>query len=441
MSFFKKPGFSFSAFFRSSFPLDFYLNSKYLFRWLGLALLVGVMAGSASALFLVLLDLATSYRETHPLIIWLLPAGGFLVGWVYHQWGREAEGGNNLLLQAIQTPSSKKIPLVMAPLVLVATVLTHMVGGSAGREGTAVQMGGALADQLTTVFKLRPRDRKMLLICGVSAGFASVFGTPLAGAVFALEVFLLGQLRYNALLPSFLAAIIADAVTSAWGVGHTLYPVVEVPSMTVWTLGATLLAGICFALAARLFSVASHAVGNTFKKHVAYPPLRPVVGGLVLALVIWSLGTTKYIGLGIPTILASFSTQLPSHDFLVKLALTAFTLGCGFKGGEVTPLFFIGATLGNTLFPWLPLPLELLAALGFVAVFAGAANTPLACLLMAMELFGGSIGLYAGLACAVAYLFSGHTGIYGAQVVENSKHPYYAREAGIRLAAIKRRLF
>ncbi|WP_210464760.1 voltage-gated chloride channel family protein [Rufibacter roseolus] len=441
MTFFKKPVFSFSSFSGRSFPLDFFINSKYLFRWLGLALLVGIMAGSASALFLVLLDWVTHYRETHTWIIWLLPVGGFLVGYAYHKWGREAEGGNNLLLQSIQTPSSNKIPLVMAPLVLFGTVLTHLVGGSAGREGTAVQMGGALADQLSPIFRLRPRDRKMILICGVSAGFASVFGTPLAGAVFALEVFLLGQLRYNALLPSFLAAIIANAVTSAWGVGHTVYPVVEVPPMTVWTLSATLLAGICFALAARLFSLASHAVGSTFRKYVSYPPLQPVLGGVILAVVIWALGTTKYIGLGIPTILASFSTPLPTYDFLLKLALTAFTLGCGFKGGEVTPLFFIGATLGNALFPWLPLPLELLAAMGFVAVFAGAANTPLACLLMAMELFGGSCGLYAGLACVVAYLFSGHTGIYGAQVVENSKHPYYAREAGTRLAGIKRRLF
>ncbi|MBC3541690.1 voltage-gated chloride channel family protein [Rufibacter sediminis] len=438
---FPKKRFPDSFFARTSFLLDVTLNFNYLFRWSGLALLVGALAGSASALFLVLLDWATEYRESHLWIIALLPVGGLLVGWMYHRWGQEAQAGNNLLLQSIQTPSTKRIPWIMAPLVLIATVLTHLVGGSAGREGTAVQMGGAMADQLTPLFKLRPRDRKMLLICGVSAGFASVFGTPLAGAVFALEVFLLGQLRYNALVPSFLAAVVAHAVTTAWGVGHTQYPVVAAPALTFWTVGATLVAGISFALAARLFSWASHAVGDTFRKYIAYPPLRPVVGGAILALLIWLLGTTKYIGLGIPTIVASFAGPLPSYDFLLKLFLTALTLGCGFKGGEVTPLFFIGATLGNALFPWLPLPLEVLAAMGFVAVFAGAANTPLACTLMAMELFGTGCGIYAGLACVVAYLFSGHTGIYGAQVVENSKHPYYVREAGTRLAEIRRRRF
>jgi H+/Cl- antiporter ClcA len=302
-------------------------------------------------------------------------------------------------------------------------------------------MGGALADQLTRIFKLRPRDRKLILICGVSAGFSSVFGTPLAGAIFGLEVFLLGQVRYQALLPSFLAAVVADYVTTVWGIGHTAYPVVEVPVMAGFTLGATIVAGICFGLAARLFSWASHAVGTAFKKYISYSPFRPVVGGAVLALLVWLLGTTKYIGLGIPTIVASFTSPLPPYDFLVKLALTALTLGSGFKGGEVTPLFYIGATLGNALSTGLPLPLELLAAMGFVAVFAGASNTPLACTFMAIELFGAECGLYAGVACAVAYVFSGHSGIYGAQLVTESKHPFYARESGTRLSEVKRRLF
>ncbi|GAB2536173.1 voltage-gated chloride channel family protein [Rufibacter soli] len=436
---------NFKSFFRGSllrakaYP-HLFLNFTFLAGWVFLASLVGVLAGSASALFLVLLDLATTYREENLWVMALLPVGGLIIGWAYHQWGREVEGGNNLLLEAIHTPARKRIPFLMAPLVLLATVLTHLVGGSAGREGTAVQMGGALADQLTPLFRLKPRDRKLLLICGVSAGFASVFGTPLAGAVFGLEVFLLGQLRYNALLPSFLAAVVADAVTTAWGVGHTAYPVVEVPALSITTFAAALAAGIAFALAARLFSHASHLVGSFFKKYVGYSPLRPVVGGALLAVIIYLLGTTKYIGLGIPTIVESFQNPLPRYDFLLKLALTALTLGCGFKGGEVTPLFFIGATLGNALFPWVPLPLEVLAAMGFVAVFAGAANTPLACTLMAMELFGAEVGIYAGLACVVAYLFSGHTGIYGGQVVGSSKHPFYARETGVSLADIRKKL-
>ncbi|MFC6999629.1 voltage-gated chloride channel family protein [Rufibacter roseus] len=426
----------FSFFRRYRYALEVLVMSRYLIRWLLIATVVGVLAGSASALFLVLLEAATVYREANTFIIAFLPIAGFVIGWAYHNWGKTVEAGNNLLLQEIRQTSRSRISWLMAPLVMVTTVLTHLFGGSAGREGTAVQMGGALADQLTPLLKLRPRDRKIILICGISAGFASVFGTPLAGAVFGLEVFLLGQLRYNALLPSFLAAVIADAVTTAWGVGHTLYPTVSVPEWSLYTFGATVAAGVAFGLAARLFSWSSHAVAEIFKSRISYAPLRPVVGGVVLIFIVWLLGTTKYIGLGIPTIEASFQMPLPQYDFLLKIALTALTLGCGFKGGEVTPLFFIGATLGNALFPWLPLPLELLVAMGFVAVFAGAANTPLACTLMAIELFGAGCGMFAGLACVIAYLFSGHSGIYGGQVVSNSKHPYWGRDAGKKLTEL-----
>lgn len=388
---------------------------------------VGILAGTASALFLTLLEMATRFREKNLWIIGFLPVAGFLIGYVYHRWGQIVVAGNDLIFQRIQQPSGNKIPLLMTPLVLLATVLTHLVGGSAGREGTAVQMGGSLADQLTPWLRLKPRDREILLICGISAGFSSVFGTPLAGAVFGLEVFLLGHIRYSAVLPSLLAAFVADAVTTAWGVIHTQYTLIDAPELTLLSLGGTVLAGICFGLAAQLFSRSTQAVTRFFKSVFNYAPWRPAAGGLLLILLFWLLGTTKFAGLGVPTILNSFTTQLPSYDFLIKIALTAITLGCGFKGGEVTPLFFIGATLGNALFPWIPLPLALLAAMGFVAVFAGAANTPLACTFMAMELFGTSFGLYAGLACAISYIFSANTGIYSAQMVGKSKYHFYNR--------------
>ncbi|WP_207430776.1 voltage-gated chloride channel family protein [Sabulibacter ruber] len=427
------------ASFKGNFPFGFYLSFRYLLWWVLIALLVGSITGSASALFLVLLEHATEYRETHLWIIAFLPVAGFLIGCAYHFWGKEAEGGNNLLLLEIQKPSENRLPLIMAPLVMLSTVLTHLVGGSAGREGTAVQMAGPLADNLASWLRVKPRDRKLMLICSISGGFASVFGTPLAGAVFGLEVFLLGQIRYNAIVPCILTAVIADGVTSSWGVTHTAYPTVSSPDLDYITLAASVVAGICFGITARLFSWASHACGAAFKKLISFPPFRPVLGGLVLALLIWALGTTKYIGLGIPTIEAAFLEILPRYDFALKIALTALTLGSGFKGGEVTPLFFVGATLGNALFSFLPLPLELLVAMGFVAVFAGAANTPLACTLMAIELFGAGCGVYAGIACVIAYLFSGHTGIYGAQMIETSKHPLLARETGARLSDSQKR--
>ena len=400
---------------------------QHLLKWLLLAFVVAVLAGSASAGFLYALDWATRTRLAHAWLIWLLPMAGFAVGWLYLRYGSSVEGGANLLIDEIHDPK-KIIPLRMAPLVLGGTVISHLFGASVGREGTAVQMGGALADQLTRMFRLNNEDRRIILMAGISAGFASVFGTPLAGALFGLEVLAIGRLRYEAMLPCLLAAIIADQVVLLWGpllhIGHTHYAVPLIPALSAWTLCAMVIAGVLFGVTGKLFAQATHGLSGLMKRKIAYAPLRPLAGGLVIALAVWLLGTDKYIGLGIPTIVDALQGPLPAYDFLAKMAFTIVSLGTGFKGGEVTPLFFIGATLGNALAPLLHQPVALLAAIGFVAVFAGAANTPIASTLMAMELFGAEIGVYAAIACVVAYLFSGHAGIYRAQRSGHAKrHP------------------
>ncbi|WP_239691894.1 chloride channel protein [Hymenobacter coccineus] len=404
-------------------------TAVFTLRWALLAALVGALAGTASAGFLVSLEWVTRWREAHPGALALLPVGGLLVGLAYHYFGNRVVKGNNLILDEIHAPS-ETIPLRLVPLVLGGTLVTHLFGGSAGREGTAVQMGAALADQLARW--LPRRERRLLLIAGMSGGFAAVFGTPLAGAVFGLEVFLLGSVRYDAILPSFLAAVVADAVTRAWGVGHTQYPALGALPLTAAGLGSTLLAGALFGLAARFFATLTHGITQVFKR-INYPPLRPVVGGVLVAAAMWALGTMRYAGLGVPVIVEAFQHQLGAQDFALKLALTALTLGVGYKGGEVTPLFFIGATLGSALAGVLPLPVALLAGMGFVGVFAGAANTPLACLLMGLELFGARAGIYLGLSCVVAYLFSGHHGIYASQLVGQAKNPRLGRHQGRRL--------
>ncbi|MDO8070784.1 voltage-gated chloride channel family protein [Janthinobacterium sp. SUN176] len=391
---------------------------KHLLKWLLLASVVAVLAGSASAAFLFALDWATRTRLAHAWLIWLLPVAGFAVGWLYLRYGSSVEGGANLLIDEIHDPK-KIIPLRMAPLVLGGTVVSHLFGASVGREGTAVQMGGALADQLTRMFRLNNEDRRIILMAGISAGFASVFGTPLAGALFGLEVLAIGRLRYEAMLPCLAAAVIADQVVLLWGpllhIAHTHYAVPLTPAISAWTLSAMVIAGVLFGVTGKVFAQATHGLSALMKRKITYAPLRPLIGGLVVALAVWLLGTDRYIGLGIPTIVDALKEPLPAWDFLGKMAFTIVSLGTGFKGGEVTPLFFIGATLGNALGPLLHQPVTLLAAIGFVAVFAGAANTPIASTLMAMELFGAEIGVYAAIACVVAYLFSGHAGIYRAQ--------------------------
>lgn len=401
----------------------------YITKWLLISTIIGATVGSASAGFLASLDWATNFRENNIWLIALLPVGGFLIGLMYHYLGKDIEAGNNLLIDSIHNPK-EIIPFKMAPFVYIGTIATHFFGGSAGREGTALQMAGAISDQLTKPFKLNNSERKILLIAAIAAGFGSVFGTPLAGALFGLEVFLIGKIRYNAIFPAFASAILADWVTNLWHAKHTHYHVNEIPKLDFLPVLYAILAGIAFGLCAAAFSKIIHALSNLFKKHIKFPPFRPVVGGVILAVLVFAMGTTKYIGLGIPTIVESFETQEPIYVFALKMAFTLLTLSAGFKGGEVTPLFYIGATLGSALSLFIPLPTALLAGMGFVAVFAGATNTPLACLMMGIELFGADSGIYIAIACVVAYLLSGHNSIYGKQIIGEAKNLRYSSQEG-----------
>lgn len=413
------------------------MNLKNIFflslKWISICALVGIFSGSASAFFLVALEWITQFREHTNWIIWLMPIGGLSIGLVYHYFGKEVVKGNNLLLEEYENPQ-KTIPLKMVPLVLFGTLITHLFGGSAGREGTAVQMGGAIADQFSRLSsraqsrdKLNNSDRKTLIIIGISAGFASIFGTPLAGALFALEVLYFSKITYKSIILSFLTAYVAYFTVEFWQVKHTYYYIPVIPEITLINFGWIIIVGILFGLTSMLFSRTTHFWGNLFSKTIKYPPLRPFAGGIVLAVAFYFIGTTKYIGLGIPEIVDSFSVPNASYDFLLKILFTGFTLGAGFKGGEVTPLFFVGATLGSALSLIVPLPIALLAGMGFVAVFSGATHTPIACTIMGMELFGIESGVFIGIACLVAYFSSGSVGVYHAQIVKGAKYRFYQR--------------
>ena len=394
-------------------------------KWLLICLLIGFLSGSASAFFLTSLQWATDFRIAHHWIIWFLPLAGFLVGLSYHLWGKEVVKGNNLLLEEYHKPK-KVIPLKMAPLVLFGTIITHLFGGSAGREGTAVQMGGAIADQFQKLFKLTNRNRKTLLILGISAGFASVFGTPLTGAIFAIEVVYFSRINYKAIPLSFITAYVAHYTVEIWNVSHTHYHIPTIPPLKFSNLGYIIAVSILFGFAAMLFARSTHFWSSLFKK-INYPPLRPAIGGLILTLLFLNFDLLKFEGLGVPVIVDAFTTPSHWYDFLLKILFTSFTLGCGFKGGEVTPLFFVGATLGSALSLVTPLPIALLAGMGFVAVFSGATHTPIACTVMGMELFGIECGLYVGIACIIAYFASGTVGIYQSQIVLGPKHHFYRK--------------
>lgn len=386
-----------------------------LLQWMGLGAAVGAACGIASALFLVLLERATQLREAHESLVYALPFAGLVIGAVYERWGRPIKGGNNLVLDTIHE-NSPQIPLRMAPMVLVGTVLTHVFGGSAGREGTAVQMGAGLADEIAHRLRVAWDTRRRLLAAGIAGGFGSVFGTPIAGTIFGMEVVSVGRIEYDAFLPALVAAIVGDLVTRALGVVHTPYPHIAHVELTPLVLGKLCVVGVAMALATTAFVELTHRLKRLLEAKIPRLPARMFFGG-VTVVVMWKLvGTSDYLGLGVPTIVRSFTDpDLPRFAFAAKLVFTAVTLSAGFLGGEVTPLFFVGATLGSVLARVLGLPIELGAGAGLAAVFGAAANTPVALSIMAVELLGVAAFPHVMIVAVIAYILTGHRGIYPAQ--------------------------
>lgn len=404
----------------------------YVAKWIALSIPLGLIVGSVVALFLWLLSSAIFFRFSHNYLLYLLPFAGVAIHFMYKFLGKSSEKGNNLIMDEIHQPGGG-VPPQMGPLVLITTVITHLFGGSAGREGTAVQIGGSIAQLLGKWFKLSKADVKALLMAGVAAGFGAVFGTPLTGAIFAIEVIALGKLKYDSIIPCLFASIVGDFAVSAWGLSHTHYRIDFIESNTfflssflnwdVLLISKIIIASIAFGLVSYLFATLVHRIKTIFSSIFKTSWLIPFFGGIFIILLTFLVGKPDYLSLGINaeyqgavTIVSAFNADgADMFSWLWKTIFTTVTLGTGFKGGEVTPLFYIGATLGNTLATLMNAPISLFAALGFIAVFAGATNTPLACTFMGVELFGGQYVLFFAIACFTAYFFSGHSGIYSSQ--------------------------
>ncbi len=411
------------------FPEQVFI-ARQLLTWTLLIVPVALVVGLLVAFFLWALDWATNMRWANEWLVFLLPLAGVLIFWLYKSWGGNTAAGNNLIIDEIHEPG-EGIPARMTPLILFTTIITHLFGGSAGREGTAVQMGGSIAALFSGWYKLPRENQRILLLCGMSAGFGAVFGTPVAGAVFALEVIAIGRIKYDALIPCLIAGIIADITCQATSIHPTQYHIasftkgaISYPTISfdLCLLGTVIVAGCCFGLVSFGFAQLTHLIKSKSLQYITKPWLVPFIGAALIIGISYSLGSFDYLGLGVTnpangvSITSAFSVNGSNYfSWFWKLLLTAITLGMGFKGGEVTPLFFIGATLGNTMAMVTGAPIDLFAALGFIAVFAGATNTPIACTLMGIELFGGEFILYFAVACFTAYYFSGHSGIYSAQ--------------------------
>lgn len=385
---------------------------KKIARWTFLSLVSGVLVGVSSGLFLILLDLFTRLRKQNPQLIWGLPIAGLMIGGLYHFMGREIAHGNRRLLKEIHHPQ-KKLPFYMAPLILLTTLMTHLFGGSAGREGTAVQMGASLSDQLTGFLPFEPWERQVLLTAGAGAGFGAAIGAPWAGMVFGLEILRWsGRKSFLVAMSCLVASMTGYGVTVLMNAPHSHFPKVDIPLVDFKMLILVAVAGVAFGLCARVFNKTVSVTETLFTKFIAYPPLRPLIGGFCLLGFFWLEGSDRYAGLGVDVIQQTLDGATQLKDPFLKIGATALTIGSGFKGGEFIPLVFIGSTLGSVLALLLPIESGLLAALGFAAVFGAAAKVPLACAVMAMEIFGWEIGPYAIFVGWIAAFFSGSKGIY-----------------------------
>jgi H+/Cl- antiporter ClcA len=407
-----------------------------IIKWVFLATIAGVIVGGAVTVFLKTLTWSTGLGSQHPDLFWLLPVSLFLSALLVKYLAPDAEGhGTEKVIQAIHKRAGK-IPVVVVPVKLVATIVTLATGGSAGKEGPCAQIGAGLTSLFSDLLRFDEHDRKKMVICGISAGFASVFGTPIAGSIFGVEVLFVGALLYDVLLPSFIAGIIAYQVSSSFGITYFHEAVSVISVFSEGFLMKVLLAGLFFGMCS-IFLIEILKWGEKISKRMHFwVPLKGVIGGAVLVPLTY-LFSKRYLGLGLESVESSLRGEgIDWYAFLLKPIFTSVTLSFGGSGGIVTPIFFVGSTAGVTFAHLLNLNAATFAAIGLVSVLAGAANTPIAASIMAVELFGPAIAPYATLACVVSFLITGHRSVYPSQVLSISKSPSLQVELGKEIEEI-----
>jgi len=395
---------------------------NYLFvclKWLLLSVLVGIVVGLCGSAFGLALNLAANLREAHPWLLYLLPLGGLAIVGSYHLAHQPGGGSTNAVFVAVR--DNVLMPLSAAPLIFAATTLTHLFGGSAGREGAALQLGGSLAGQLGKALHLDGQDCRVMTMCGMAAGFSALFGTPLAATVFALEVVSVGTMHYVALAPCLVAALLGVWIAGSFGIPPTAFSLSAAAEATPFNLVRVLVLGILLAALSVLFCRLLHSVPHWYARFFPNTFVRAAAGGLLVVILTLLVETRDYNGAGSSVIHAAVAGYALPWAFALKMLFTALTLGAGFKGGEIVPVFFTGAAFGCVVAPLLGLPAGLGAALGMVGLFCGVTNCPLTSLLLSAELFGGQCLPLFALVCAVSYSFSGYSGLYSEQKILYSK--------------------
>ena len=401
-------------------------NIKIGVLWMLRAIVVGLVAGVFSSAFTLGLAWVTRTRNENSYLLFLLPAGGLLIVWLYRLCGIRKDEGTNLLITAVHE-SRHNVPVYLAPLIFGATLITHLFGGSAGREGAALQMGGSIGNTLGRLFRLSEGDRKILMMSGMSAAFSAVFGTPLAAAIFPMEMISVGIMHYAALVPCVFASIVANQCAIHMGIRAESYQIAVIPPVSFESCGKLILLGVCCAVLSIVFCMFLRGTGYFYNKCFKNPYIRVAAGGVIVIALTLLVGNFDYNGAGTELIeRAIVEENVPSYAFLLKMLFTSLTLAAGFKGGEIVPAFCTGAVFGCVFGNVLGISPSLCAALGMTAVFCGVTNCPITSMLVGFELFGFDGAVFILLVISVSYLLSGYHGLYREQIIVYSKyHPKY----------------
>ena len=415
------------------FTKEYWLNcidrtkryAKTFIKWLICSAIIGITCGAVGTAFHYSVEYVTQFRSGHSWIIFLLPAAGLLIVFLYRTGGIKHDKGTNLVIGSIRNPEYN-VPFRMAPLIFITTVITHLFGGSAGREGAALQIGGSLGASIGKLIKMDDNDKHIMTLCGMSAVFAALFGTPVTAALFSVEVISIGILYYSALLPCILSATISYAITEKFHITPTYFILNQVPEMSLATGIRVIILSVAAAVLSILFCMSMQVIGKPFKQYLKNQYLRILVGGVLLVLLTLAVRCNDYNGAGMNIIEQAIHGTAKPEAFILKLLFTCITIGCGFRGGEIVPSFFIGATFGCTLGGWIGLDPGFGAAMGLVCLFCGVVNCPLASLVLSIELFGASGILLFAIGCSVSYMLSGYYSLYSEQKIIYSKlRPHY----------------
>lgn len=394
-------------------------NIRYFIKWSALALVIGSVAGAAGTIFSMGVSWATGFRLSHPSMLFFLPVSGLLIVWMYHSFHEEGNRGTNMVIDAIS--SNERVTPATGSLIFFSTILTHLGGGSSGREGAALQLGGSIGNSFGEWFKLDERDKKIAIMCGMSAVFSALFGTPVAAAIFSQEVVSIGVLYYAALVPCVFSSFLAVGIARAAGLEGEHFPVEMIPALDLKAMGLLVLLGILCAAVSILFCVLLHTAEHAYRKYFPDARVRILAGSfLFIALTLLS-GTRDYCGSSMGLIESSIEGSVRYEAFLMKMLFTAVALGAGFKGGEIVPTLCVGAALGCAFGEITGFAPSLCAACGMAALFAGVTNCPITSLVIALELFGYEGMEYFSIIIAVAFALSGYYGLYASQKFVYSK--------------------